>query len=142
MPGSGEPGRRDGAKADWYVWADPKPDGAPPNNWLSVFGGGHGPGSRGGASTTCTISLDSRSSISSSRGRGRARDVARFWLDRGVDGFRLDAIDSCSTTRCCATTRRAIRCPIRRRPGRSACRQHRYDMLQPETYAFMTGCAP
>lgn len=31
---------RRAAKADWYVWADPKPDGAPPNNWLSVFGGG------------------------------------------------------------------------------------------------------
>ena len=27
------------AKADWYVWADPRPDGTPPNNWLSVFGG-------------------------------------------------------------------------------------------------------
>src|ERR1700744_3536267 len=30
---------RDNAKADWYVWADPKPDGTPPNNWLSIFGG-------------------------------------------------------------------------------------------------------
>src|SRR5262245_6591861 len=29
----------DNAKADWYVWADPKPDGTPPNNWLSIFGG-------------------------------------------------------------------------------------------------------
>ena len=31
--------RRDNSKADWYVWADAKPDGTPPNNWLSVFGG-------------------------------------------------------------------------------------------------------
>ncbi len=30
---------REGAKSDWYVWADPKPDGNPPNNWLSIFGG-------------------------------------------------------------------------------------------------------
>ena len=30
---------RDNAKSDWYVWADPKPDGTPPNNWLSIFGG-------------------------------------------------------------------------------------------------------
>ncbi len=30
---------RDNPKADWYVWADPKPDGTAPNNWLSVFGG-------------------------------------------------------------------------------------------------------
>ncbi|MFZ0099425.1 MAG: alpha-amylase family glycosyl hydrolase, partial [Gemmobacter sp.] len=30
---------RKNAKADWYVWADPKPDGSPPNNWVSVFGG-------------------------------------------------------------------------------------------------------
>src|SRR5690606_41048518 len=30
---------RDNPKADWYVWADPKEDGTPPNNWMSIFGG-------------------------------------------------------------------------------------------------------
>ena len=30
---------RDNAKSDWYVWADPKPDGSPPNNWMTIFGG-------------------------------------------------------------------------------------------------------
>jgi alpha-glucosidase len=47
---------KDNAKADWYVWADPLPDGSPPNNWLAVFGGGAGSGRRGGGSTTSTTS--------------------------------------------------------------------------------------
>jgi alpha-glucosidase len=47
---------RDNARADWYVWADPQPDGAPPNHWPSVFGGAHGSGSRGAGSTTSTTS--------------------------------------------------------------------------------------
>jgi alpha-glucosidase len=43
--------------ADWYVWADPKPDGTPPNNWLSIFGGsGLGVGRPARCSTTCTTS--------------------------------------------------------------------------------------
>jgi alpha-glucosidase len=48
---------RDNPKADWYVWADPKPDGTPPNNWLSIFGGSawEWDGKRG-CSITCTTS--------------------------------------------------------------------------------------
>ncbi len=44
----------DNPKADWYVWADAKTDGSPPNNWLSIFGGSLGHGIRAGASITCT----------------------------------------------------------------------------------------
>jgi alpha-glucosidase len=48
---------RTNPRADWYVWADPKPDGTPPNNWLSVFGGSRpGPGTGGASSITCTTS--------------------------------------------------------------------------------------
>ena len=48
---------RTNPKADWYVWADPKPDGTPPNNWLSVFGGSAWAMGRAGASSiTCTTS--------------------------------------------------------------------------------------
>ena len=48
---------RDNAKADWYVWSDPRDDGTPPNNWLSVFGGSSpGSGTRDASSTTCTTS--------------------------------------------------------------------------------------
>jgi len=47
---------RDNPKADWYVWADAKPDGSPPNNWLSIFGGVAWQWERGAGSTTCTTS--------------------------------------------------------------------------------------
>ena len=47
---------RTNPRADWYVWADPKPDGTPPNNWLSIFGGSAWAWEGGACSTTCTIS--------------------------------------------------------------------------------------
>jgi alpha-glucosidase len=46
---------RDNPRADWYVWADPKPDGSPPSNWQSVFGGSAWTWDAGAASTICTI---------------------------------------------------------------------------------------
>ena len=86
---------RDTPKADWYVWADPKPDGAPPNNWLSVFGGS-------------AWAWDSRRKqyylhnflASQPDFNFHNPDVQnwhlhnmRFWLERGVDGFRLDTVN-------------------------------------------------
>ena len=47
---------RDNPKSDWYVWADRKPDGGPPNNWLSVFGGPSWLWTRGAGNISCTIS--------------------------------------------------------------------------------------
>ena len=83
---------RDNPKADWYVWADPKPDGTPPNNWLSVFGGpawSWEPRRRqyylhNFLSTQPDVNLHDPAA------QEAMLDVARFWLDRGVDGFRLD----------------------------------------------------
>ena len=86
----------DNPRADWYVWADPHPDGSPPNNWLSVFGGsGLGMGQPGGGSITCTISCPrSRTSTTTTpQVQDWALSVLRFWLDRGVDGFRLDTVN-------------------------------------------------
>ena len=86
---------RDNAKADWYVWADPKPDGSPPSNWQSVFGG---PAWTWDA-RRCQYYLHNFLSAQPQLNchvpavREALLDVARFWLDRGVDGFRLDAIN-------------------------------------------------
>jgi len=86
---------RDNAKADWYVWADPKPDGSPPSNWQSVFGG---PAWTWDA-RRCQYYLHNFLSAQPQLNchvpavRDALLDVARFWLDRGVDGFRLDAIN-------------------------------------------------
>jgi alpha-glucosidase len=86
---------RDNPKADWYVWADAKPDGAPPNNWQSVFGG---PAWTWDARRGQYYMHNFLSSQPQLNGHGRGvqnalLDVARFWLERGVDGFRVDAIN-------------------------------------------------
>ena len=86
---------RTGPRADWYVWADAAPDGGPPNNWLSSFGGGS-------AWTweprrqqyyyhpflDCQPALNLRND----EVLEAVVEALRFWLDLGVDGFRLDAV--------------------------------------------------
>ncbi len=85
---------RDNPKRDWYIWRDPAPDGGPPNNWLSVFGGP-------------AWTLDRRTEqyylhqFVTQQPELNYRNpavleamlaVMRFWLDKGVDGFRVDVI--------------------------------------------------
>ena len=81
--------------ADWYVWVDPKPDGAPPNNWQSVFGG---PAWTWDA-RRCQYYMHTflkeqpQLNVHLPAVQEALLDTARFWLDRGVDGFRLDALN-------------------------------------------------
>lgn len=81
-----------GPKADWYVWADPKPDGGPPNNWLSVFGGSAWQFDTGRCQYFLHNFLASQPDLNfhSAEVRQALIDAVRFWLDLGVDGFRLD----------------------------------------------------
>ncbi|WP_373356044.1 alpha-amylase family glycosyl hydrolase [Pseudoroseicyclus sp. CXY001] len=86
---------KDNPRADWYVWADPKRDGGPPNNWLSIFGGSaweFDPRRRQyylhnflkeqpDLNFHCTEAVDA------------LLDSMEFWLKRGVDGFRLDTVN-------------------------------------------------
>ena len=86
---------RTNAKADWYVWADPKPDGSPPSNWQSVFGGSSwqwdGPRRQYYLHNFLTSQPDLN--VHNADVQNALLDTARFWLDRGVDGFRLDALN-------------------------------------------------
>lgn len=86
---------REGEKADWYVWADPQPDGAPPNNWLSVFSGPAWTWEPRRRQYYLHHFLARQPSLDLRNARVRAAliDVAQFWLSRGVDGLRIDAID-------------------------------------------------
>jgi len=86
---------RDNNKADWYVWADPRPDGAPPNNWQSVFGGPSWTwdARRGQYYLHNFLSEQPDLNVRHPEVQQALLDVARFWLDRGVDGFRLDALN-------------------------------------------------
>jgi alpha-glucosidase len=86
---------RQNAKADWYVWADPKPDGTPPNNWLSVFGGSawEWDGVRRQYYLHNFLSSQPDLNFHNQHVQTALLDAVRFWLDRGVDGFRLDAVN-------------------------------------------------
>ncbi|MDJ0824352.1 MAG: alpha glucosidase [Rhodobacter sp.] len=86
---------RDNAKADWYVWADAKPDGSPPNNWLSIFGGPawEWDGERMQYYLHNFLMEQPDLNLHNPDVQQELLDVARFWLDRGVDGFRLDTIN-------------------------------------------------
>ncbi len=86
---------RTGAKSDWYVWADPKPDGTPPTNWLSIFGGSAWAwdGERRQYYLHNFLASQPDLNLHEPQVQNALLDVARFWLDRGVDGFRLDTIN-------------------------------------------------
>ncbi|MET0270027.1 MAG: alpha-amylase family glycosyl hydrolase [Sphingomonas sp.] len=85
---------RGNAKRDWYIWRDPAPDGGPPNNWISDFGG---------PAWTCDAATGQYYSHAflmeqpdlnwrNPALRAAMMDVLRFWFDRGVDGFRIDVL--------------------------------------------------
>lgn len=82
-------------KSDWYVWANAKPDGTPPNNWLSIFGGSAWQWD----TSRCQYFLHNFLSTQPDLNfhnidvQDAMLDAARFWLDKGVDGFRLDTIN-------------------------------------------------
>ena len=84
---------RTNEKADWYVWADPKPDGAPPNNWQAWFGGPTWTWEprRAPVLSAQFPALPARPQFPQSEAvRTAILEVARYWLTMGVDGFRLD----------------------------------------------------
>ncbi len=84
---------RTSAKRNWYLWRDAKPDGSPPNNWISVFGGSVWQwDERTGAYYLHTF-LRSQPDLNwrEPAVRDAIKGAMRFWLDKGVDGFRLDA---------------------------------------------------
>lgn len=86
---------RDNTYADWYVWADARPDGSPPNNWQSVFGGPAWTwdARRGQYYMHNFLREQPQLNVHNPVVQQALLDIAAFWLDRGVDGFRLDALN-------------------------------------------------
>ncbi|HYD73694.1 MAG TPA: alpha-amylase family glycosyl hydrolase [Candidatus Binatia bacterium] len=84
---------RSNPKRDWYVWADPAPNGGPPNNWLSRFGGSAWEWDDFTRQYYYHAFLREQPDLNWRNPDARAAiaDALRFWLRRGVDGFRLDA---------------------------------------------------
>ena len=85
---------RDGEMSDWYIWADPKADGSAPNNWRSIFGGPAWEYEEERGQYYLHTFLPEQPDLNWENPAVRAAltDVARFWLDKGVGGFRMDAV--------------------------------------------------
>jgi alpha-glucosidase len=85
---------RDNPKRDWYIWKDAKPDGTPPNNWLSVFGGSAWEWDEKTRQYYYHAFLTKQPDLNwrNPEVEKAILDIMRFWLDKGVDGFRVDAM--------------------------------------------------
>ncbi len=92
---------RDNPKADWFVWVDPKPDGTAPTNWLSFFGGQAWSWEPRRQQYYLHNFLKEQPNLNYANPDvvEAMLDVARFWFDKGVDGFRLDAIHTMKADR-------------------------------------------
>ena len=86
---------RTNSKADWFLWVDPRPDGTPPNNWLSVFGGPAWAWDARRKQYYMHSFLVEQPELNFRNPDVMAymESVLRFWLDRGVDGFRFDTVN-------------------------------------------------
>jgi len=86
---------RDDPYRDWYVWKDPAADGGPPNNWISEFSGPAWTRDAASGQYYLNIYLPQQPALNWRNPAVQAAmlDVLRFWFDRGVDGFRVDAVE-------------------------------------------------
>ena len=131
------------AKADWYVWADAKADGTPPNNWLSIFGGvaWRWEPRRGQYYLHNFLSAQADLNFHNPAVRAATLENLRFWMEKGVDAFRLDAINFCFHD---AQLRDNPAKPKAQRVGRGfsadnpyAFQYHYYNNTQPENLVFL-----
>jgi alpha-glucosidase len=86
---------RQSPKRDWFIWHDGKPDGSPPNNWMAAFGGRAWTWDEGTQQYYLHSFLKEQPDVNW-RNPELARamhDMVRYWLDMGVDGFRMDVVN-------------------------------------------------
>jgi alpha-glucosidase len=134
---------RSNPKADWYVWADAKPDGTPPNNWLSVFGGGAWQWDTRRRQYYLHNFLPSQPDLNfhTPAVQDALLESLRFWLELGVDGYRLDAINFCFHD-ALLRDNPARGMPETDDPTAPAAnpyswQRHRYDKSQPDALHFL-----
>jgi len=134
---------RTNPKTDWYVWAEARDDGTPPNNWMSLFGGVAWRWEPRRGQYYLHNFLAAQPDLNFHHPDVRAATLAnlRFWLDKGVDAFRLDAINFCFHD---AKLRDNPPKPPEKRVGRGfspdnpyAFQYHYYNNTQPENLAFL-----
>jgi alpha-glucosidase len=129
---------RTNPKAEWYVWADPSPDGTPPNNWLSVFGGSAWTWEprRRQYYLHHFLSHQPALNLHNPAVMDAALAAGEFWLQRGVDGFRLDALDFMLHDRQMRSNPQAP-WPEMLPAKLFGLQEHIHDMLQPEAMGLL-----
>jgi alpha-glucosidase len=134
---------RDNPKSDWYVWADAREDGTPPNNWLSIFGGvaWQWEPRRGQYFLHNFLASQPDLNFHNPDVQKATLENVKFWLDRGVDGLRLDAINFCFNDR---ELRDNPPKPLEKRVGRGfspdnpyAFQYHYFNNTQPQMPGFL-----
>ncbi len=128
---------RDNARADWYVWADAKPDGSPPSNWQSWMGGPTWTWEPRRQQYYLHNFLPQMPDLNLHHPQVREAllEVGRFWLDKGVDGFRLDTANYyCHDPRFTDNPPQ----PAHLRGDMPAAMQvHLHNVCQPQTLGFL-----
>jgi len=128
---------RHGPKADWYVWADPKPDGGPPNNWLARFGGiaWEWCAARKQYYLHNFMIEQPDLNLHNPEVQDEVLDIMRFWFDMGVDGLRLDVANFFMHD---PLLRDNPPAPVSERPANPYYLQQRlYDRSRPENLPFL-----
>lgn len=131
-----------GPKADWYIWADAMPDGTAPNNWLSIFGGPAWEWDTTRCQYFMHNFLASQPDLNfhCPEVQDAVLDALRFWLERGVDGFRLDTVNyyfhdkELRSNPPLVGTQTGNDAPLVNPYGRQ---QHLYDKTRPENLDFL-----
>ena len=135
---------RNNPYSNWYVWADPREDGGPPNNWLSIFGGIAWTWEPRRSQYYLHNFLAKQPDLNFHEPavRQASLDNVRFWLERGVDGMRLDAINFCYHDQ---QLRDNPPKPAAKRAGRGfksdnpyAYQYHYYNNTRPENLGFLS----
>ncbi|WP_412049842.1 alpha-amylase family glycosyl hydrolase [Hoeflea sp. Naph1] len=130
---------RDNAKSDWYVWANPKQDGSPPNNWPSVFGGSAWSWDSRRRQYYLHNFLGSQPDLNFHNGevQDALLEVMRFWLERGVDGFRLDTVNFYFHDRQLRDNPPCLDEAAQHAVNPYEMQDHRHSKTQPENIAFL-----
>jgi alpha-glucosidase len=134
---------RTNPKADWYVWAEAQPDGTPPNNWQSVFGGSAWSWEPRRRQYFLHNFLESQPDLNFHHEPVQAEMLqeVQFWMARGVDGFRFDACNFHFHDRKLRNNPPAkpgkVELTSVREGNPYGCQIHRYDKTRPENLPFL-----
>jgi len=128
----------DNPRRDWYVWRDAKPDGSPPNNWIGAFGGPAWEWDQRTQQYYLHEFLIEQPDLNwrNPEVEEAMHDVLRFWLERGVDGFRIDVMDRIVKDPLIRDNPPEPNRELARRFGQTALQRHVYDQNWPDIIEY------